>query len=132
MTRVLMLPPEEIERVREAGGPLADLPDLSGLKAEKTVVAVEVDGRIVAYWVAFYALHLDPLWVAEAHRTNPAVNRGLLEAMGTVVARTGEPVAFAILAGDAPHLPQAERLGFAPVPGNLYYVGVPALEPVGG
>jgi hypothetical protein len=132
MAELLMLTGAEVERVREAGGPLAAVDDLSGLKTEKTVVAVEVGGRIVAYWVAFYALHLDPLWIDEAHRLSPAVNRILLDGMGAVVAQTQEPVAFAVLEGDAPHLPQASRLGFEKVPGSLYYVAVPALEPVGG
>ncbi len=131
MTKLLILSADAIERVREAGGPLAEVEDLSGLRDEKTIVAVEVDGRVVAYWVAFYALHLDPLWIAEAHRGNPAVNRTLLEGMGAVVVQTQESVAFAVLADGAPHLSQAERLGFARVPGDLYYVTVPASEPVG-
>ena len=131
-THHFILPPDQIDRVREAGGPLADQPDLSRL-ADATVVVAEVDGRIVAYWVAFYALHLDPLWIAEEHRRSPAVNRGLLEGIAAVVERTGEPVSFAVI--ESPTSEQfalAERLGFARVPGDLYYVLTPTVEPVGG
>jgi hypothetical protein len=130
--RAYVLDPADVERIREAGGPLADQPDLSKL-AEASIPVVEVNGRIVAYWPCFYALHLEPLWIAEDHRKSAAVNRGLLECVAAVVQRTGEPVGFAII--DSPTAESyalAERIGFARVPGDLYYVIVPALEPVGG
>ena len=123
----------EIERVREAGGPLAEVPDLSRL-TEATIVVVEDAGRIVAYWPIFYALHLEPLWITEDHRKSPSVVKGLLEAVGVVVEASEEPVSFAIIDPDLAEssLPLAERLGFARVPGDLYYVMTPAAEPVRG
>lgn len=130
MIRAFLLPVAERERLREAGGPLAEV-DLKTLEAEALPV-VEVDGRIVAYWPVFYALHLEPLWVAEAFRQHPGVLKGLLEQTEAAVASTGEPASFAIIDPEAPSLPLAEKLGFARVPGDLYYVLMPATPPVGG
>ena len=124
-----ILRPEEVDRVREAGGPLAECPDLTQLR-KATVPVIEVDGTIIAYWPVFYALHLEPLWIAEEYRHNPAVARALLELTGEVVQLSGEQVSFAIIDESQGALPLAERIGFARVPGNLYYVTIPALEPV--
>lgn len=128
--RRLLLPLDQRERLREAGGPLAEV-DLSRLEAEQLPV-VEVDGRIVAYWPCFYALHLEPLWIAEDHRQHPAVVRHLLEAMQEALQIIGESVSFAIIDPSTDTLALAERLQFARVPGDLYYVMLPAREPVGG
>ena len=128
--RAFLLPLGQIERLREAGGPLAEA-DLSALDLEALPV-VEVDGQIVAYWPAFFALHLEPLWVAEPYRLNPAVTRGLLEAMTQTLQTIGKPVAFAVIDSATEVAPLAERLGFARVPGDLYYVQMPATDPAGG
>lgn len=120
MMRAFLLPLDQRDRLHEAtAGPLADV-DLSKLEAE-AIPVVEVDGRIVAYWPIFYALHLEPLWVDPDQRGDAGVLRALLDLLQLAVVASGEPVAFAVIAPDAPSLPMAERLGFAPVPGNLYY-----------
>lgn len=128
--RAFLLPPAERERLREAGGPLADPEvDLSSMQWEALPV-VEVDGRIVAYWPAFFGLHLEPLWIAEPHRLHVGVAKALLALTELAVAQIGRPVAFAVIAPDAPTLTLAGRLGFARVPGDLYYVVLqPALTP---
>lgn len=131
--RPLILQGADVERVREAGGPLAEVEDLSKLRNDATVIAIEVDGQIIAYWPAFYALHLEPLWIKDEFRKSPGVNRALLELVASVVTRTEEPVAFAIIENpEAESFHLADRLGFARVPGDLYYVMCPAAEPVGG
>jgi len=57
---------------------------------------------------------------------------GLLALMSEALASIGKPVAFAVIDPDSPPLPLAERLGFARVPGDLYYVTAPAVPPVEG
>jgi hypothetical protein len=126
MTRAYLLPLDQIERLREAGGPLAEV-DLTQLDLEALPV-IEVDGSIVAYWPIFYALHLEPLWIAEDHRHQ--VGRLLLTLMEQTLTTLGKPVAFAVIDPDTPVLALAERLGFDRVPGDLYYVTAPAVPPV--
>ena len=127
--RHFLLPADQRERLKEAGGPLADQ-DLS--KMEAALPVVEVDGRIVGYCPGFYALHLEPLWVDPAFRKISSVARGLLEEVANVVAATQEPVSFAIIdPTEADALPILERLGFERVPGDLYYVLIAARTPQG-
>ncbi len=129
-----ILPPEQLERLREAGGPLADretYPTLDTLK-DMAVAVVEVDGQIVAYWVTWYALHAEPLYIAEPARKHPAVARLLIEQVRDVLARSGELSAFATI--EEENLPvvgaYAGRLGFHRAPGALFYLVLPAQEPV--
>lgn len=129
--RAFLLPLNQRDRLREAGGPLADPEvDLAGLEWEALPV-VEVDGRIVAYWPAFFGLHLEPLWIDEGHRTaaGAGVARALLDLMELTVANIKRPVAFAVIAPDSPALPLSEKLGFARVPGDLYYVVLQLVQP---
>lgn len=128
MIRAYLLPLDQIERLREAGGPLVEA-DLSQLALEALPV-IEVDGRIVAYWPMFYALHLEPLWIAESQRRIPGVATRLLDLMTEALHAIGKPVAFAVIDPTTPVLKMAERLGFDRVPGDLYYVTVPAPPPV--
>ena len=126
MLQAYILPSLEVARIREAGGPLADLP-LDTIRDRGEVAVVEVDGRIVAYWVVCYALHADPLWIDPAFRTHPGVSRGLLTITQGILASSGEPVSFAII-GEADMLQHGinpARLGFVKVPGELYYLVVP-------
>ena len=56
--------PEEFSRVAEVGGPMAELfasgqvPD----PAHTIILASEVDGTLVQYWVLFEAVHAEPLY----------------------------------------------------------------------
>ena len=129
-TRGRLLPLAERDRLREAGGPLREA-DLDALDLAALPV-VEVDGGIVAYWPAFFALHLEPLWIADDQRGKPSVVKALLAAMSEALQQIGKPVAFAVLDPATPMEAMAERLGFARVPGDLYYVMQPASEPVEG
>lgn len=131
--RSFLLPAEDILRLREAGGPLAELPDhlLERVNAgHASVAVVEVEGQIVAYWVVFYALHAEPLWVKESHRKHPGVLRSLIAETTALIQATEEPVAFAIVGQPDLDLHQVDprRLRFAPVPGDLYYLVVPGPE----
>jgi hypothetical protein len=126
MTRHYLLPPDQIERVREAGGPLAELPDLSKVRDQTRVAVVEVDGRIVGYWVLWMALHVEPLWVTPDVRRAPAVIKGLLAEVESAILSSGESAAFAVI--DPSDVAQvaayAERLGFHDAPGKLLYIVV--------
>ena len=126
MTRHYTLGPEEVARALEAGGPLKDLSaDPEKLK-DMSLAVVEVDGAIVAYWVVWYALHVEPLWVVEAERKNPAVIKGIVQEMQRIVEATGEPAAFCVIEEEnlAVVAPYANRLGFTEAPGKLFYVVV--------
>lgn len=118
--RAYFLPMEEAERLREAGGPLAEA-DLSNMRAALLAV-VEVDGKIVAYWPVWQAIHAEPLWVTEEQRHNPAVIRGILDQVEQAMIQANDPIIFAII-GEADLLTSgryAKRLGFTRVPGDLY------------
>ena len=136
MIRHYTLPPDQIARALEAGGPLVDLQvDPEKLKT-MSVAVVEVDGQIVAYWVCWYALHLEPLWIHEAHRKSPGVVAGIIDAMRQIAEGTGEPAGFCVIEAENLEVVSryAERLGFQEAPGKLYYVLLqqPAVEPVKG
>lgn len=136
--RTYLLPSDQLPRAIAAGGPLADLQaDPARLSRMSVVACEDTDtGQIVAYWIAWYGLHLEPLWIAPTHRTNPVVGRGLLDTMQQVVESTGEISAFCVIQEENRALiePQASRLGFVEVPGDrLYYLVLqPADAPVRG
>lgn len=120
-----ILQPEHIERIREAGGPLAEVSDLSTLAQKSSICVVEMDGQIVAYWAVFYALHAEPMWVTESRRKSPAVIRALLRQLEQLLDHIGDPIGFAIIGQDdvlEQGAQYVERLGFEPVPGTLYYL----------
>ena len=121
--RGVVLSGESLGRVREAGGPLEVRPDwLESLKLND-IPAVEVDGRIVAYWPAWVAVHVEPLWVDPAYR-GPGIIRVLVETLFGHLREAGVDSAFAILghADQGVTLHSAIRLGFQRVPGDLYVV----------
>lgn len=124
--RGFQLPMDQIDRIKEAGGPLAEVDTSNMHKAN--IAAVEVDGTLVAYWPVWRAIHAEPLWVAEAYRNSPGVIRALLreleKALDPLMAETEEHIAFAII-GDQDILTSgryAMRLGFERVPGDLFFL----------
>lgn len=124
MIRALLLTGPDTARAREAGGPLADLQLDPARLAEMTIAAVEVEGQIVAYWVLWKALHLEPLWIAPDHRKSPPIVAGIIDAMRAGAEASGEPAGFCVI--EEPNLavvaPYADRLGFVAAPGKLYYL----------
>ena len=124
--RAYTLPAADAARALEAGGPLADLGADPAALAKLAIAVVEVDGRIVAYWVVSYALHVEPLWVVPEYRRHPGVIRGIVAEMQRIVVETQEPAAFCVI--DQQNLavvePYAARLGFQAAPGQLFYVVV--------
>lgn len=118
------LSPLEVQRAIDAGGPLQEMGIDPARLAAMTVAVVEVDGQIAAYWVAWKALHLEPLWIHPTWRKHPGVVGGIVEQIQQVAADSGEPVAFCEIATEdqAAVVPYATRLGFQAAPGQLYYV----------
>lgn len=118
--RAFRLSMEDVERIREAGGPLAEV-DLSHMH-QALIAAVEVDGKLVAYWPVWRAVHAEPLWVTEEARKSPAVIRGILDQVEAAMTEMGDPLIFAVI-GDQDILTSgryAMRLGFERVPGDLF------------
>ena len=134
-TRAFVLPPEQVQRAIDAGGPLLDLQVDPAKLAEMQVAVVEVDGAIVAYWVVWRAVHVEPLWIAEAHRKSPSVIGGIVGAMRHLVKESGDPAAFCVIEQEHFEVVSdyAARLGFHEAPGRLYYFVVePGPAPVEG
>lgn len=88
----------------------------------RIVVAQEqISRQIVGYWVAFDVVHLEPLWVHPKHQKRPGVLRRMWTAMQRVLRENGVTKAFAMVT-DPELEPQAERLGFRPMPGKMFFV----------
>ena len=129
MTRTYTLNPVDNARILEAGGPLGDA-DPEKL-TDKIFTVVEVDGRIVAYWMIWKALHLEPLWIHPDHRGNAGIGRALIQQTLGVAAALGEAAAFAVMDPQGMGAGQIERLGFQPAPDRLYYLVLPPAQPAG-
>lgn len=131
--RTYTLAPDQVHRALEAGGPLQTMQVDPDRMKDMSVAVVEVDDRIVAYWVIWYALHVEPLWIQEEWRKHPGVVGGIVRQMQQVVEETGEPAVYCqIDQENADRVePYATRLGFLEAPGKSYYLVLkPAPEPV--
>ena len=133
--RARTLDPDETQKAIDAGGPLAEMQVRADRLKEMSIAVVEVDDQIVAYWVVWYALHTEPLWIHEDYRKSPGVVGGLVGELQRIVEATGEPSAFAVIGEE--NLAQlgaaAARLGFYEAPGKLFYLVLePAQAVVGG
>lgn len=140
------LAPEEAQLAIAAGGPLADMQVQPEKLREMAICVVEVNEqiegythpvagwRVVAYWVGWYALHLEPLWIDPEWRKHPGVVGGIVGQMQTMAEATGEPVAYCEIAEENLAIigDYATRLGFHQAPGTLFYMMLsPAKAPVG-
>lgn len=129
MIRSFILPPDQVARALEAGGPLVDLgADPERLKS-MSIAVVEVDEQIVAYWVCWYGLHAEPLWIHEDHRKSPGVVGGIVEGMRSIIEQSREPAVFCVIEAENQDVVggYAARLGFHTAPGTLYYLVVQPL-----
>ena len=94
--RAYTLAPDQGHRALEAGGPLLEMQVDPERMRDMSVAVVEVDGTIVAYWVIWYALHVEPLWIQPEYRRHPGGVGGLVRQMQQVVEETGEPAVLAL------------------------------------
>lgn len=83
------------------------------------IVVTEIDDRIVAAVSLHTQVHFDPWWIADEHRKNPGVVRGLLRESLSILDTVGIDHVFATVAEPAVAA-LAEHLGFRPAPGTLY------------
>lgn len=129
-----VLPDDEVALAIAAGGPLADLKVSPDKLKQMSVGVVEVDGAIVAYWVVWYALHAEPLWVKPEFRKHPAVIKHVVGVMHDIVAASEEPAIYCQVEPADVELvaPYAERLGFYEAPGKFFYMVLPDTEKVEG
>lgn len=123
-TRIRELPHEEFGRLQGV------LPDYRGAdpRTARIVVAETVEGEIVATWCLFATVHIEPLWVAEPHRGNPGLIRGLWRKVHEILEATRQRVSFAVFEEGSPALSLAERLGFEKIDGSLYWVRLESPE----
>lgn len=125
------LAPEEFERV-EREVPFFKESGFSTPDPRNTRILIGEDdrGKIVAFWFAFTAVHVEPLWIAPAHRKRAGVLRKLWASMAGLLRTTGSNVAFGIVSDmDLPtHAPLAHKLGFMKVPGSLYMIHTPSMD----
>lgn len=135
-----VLPDEEVALAIAAGGPLADLKVSPDKLKAMSVGVVEVDDQagggpvIVAYWVVWYALHAEPLWVKPEFRRHPAVISHVVGVMRDIVETSEEPAIYCQVEPADVELvaPYAERLGFIEAPGTFFYMVLPDTEKVEG
>ena len=90
----------------------------------KMVVAETPAGEIVAYWLLFDAVHVEPVWIHPQHRTRVGLIRRLWRAVYQALQGSGVEGAFAICAEDGLSYQLAQRLGFRPMGGRLMYLVV--------
>lgn len=115
-----LLEPSEWPRL--AGTELETVwPHLDPLQAH--IVVVEADGAIVGCWAAFRQIHVEGVWIAEAHRGKAGVARRLLAGMRrTARAMGARSVATAALTDDVRGI--LDGLGATKLPGDHYAMPV--------
>ncbi len=122
-TRVLGA--EDWPKIVALGGPIPEQLTPERL-AEVQLLGVWQDDQLLAYWLVWQAVHLEPLWVGPAFRGNPAVIRALITGMRQVLQELEVDLAFALIEAEnlATHQSMAERLGFRQVPGQTFFLEV--------
>lgn len=88
------------------------------------VVGAIRNGKLVAYWMLFDTVHVEPLWISPEERGNPTLVRQIWERVRGVLDACRVPLAFCIIGDGAlsTNAPMAARLGFKPMSGNLFYL----------
>jgi len=121
MPDVRVLPPEDWDRLAEFH-PFTEF----GIPHPEyaTIVVAEEQDEIVAFWCLFQTVHVEPMWIADAHRHRPGLIRRLWKTVTTVLADAGIPAAFAVILDENAQatLSPALRLGFKKVPGDLFVI----------
>lgn len=127
------LGPEEYSKLEGIG--LFNIFNLPNMEHCIPVVAEkQPSGKIVAYWLVFDAVHVEPLWIDEEHRNKPGLARRLWKTVQDVLVAKQVPVAFACIgSGDmAANLPMATRLGFKKLQADLFFIEVKPAPEAGG
>lgn len=119
---VRTLAPEEHDRI-VGHGPFEDAVVGPNPEHSTVVVAEDSDGKILGYWCAFNAVHVEPLWVSPSVRTN-GVGKKLWGKLQEVLHENYVPNAFAIVMDEDlhTHLPMAHGIGFRRLPASVLFV----------
>lgn len=128
----IILTGADLDRIKEAGGELAEFPGSFGEQwgERGCCPAIEVDGKVVAYWGVFWAVHAEPMYVAPEHR-NPGVIRALIGLLEATLAEMKVDLACAVIEQEQVDTAgrYAQRLGFKQVDGSLFYLTLADVEP---
>jgi hypothetical protein len=129
---VRLLPIEEYPRLLDVDGPLRGIQSIPDPDHTRIVVVEDQDtGRIIGYWVLGDVVHAEPLWLDPMIRSNPVVGRQLLEqVLGTLYLYGAQSVFVVIEDTNTVVREMADQLGFEPLPGRLYALRLPVVEPV--
>lgn len=115
--------PEELDALTTVP-PFDEIGLGAGDRDKVRVVGAVRAGKLVAYWMLFDAVHVEPLWISPEERGNPTLARQLWAQVRGILDACKVPLAFAIIGDGAlsTNAPMAARLGFKPMPGNLFYL----------
>ena len=126
---VRTLPADELTKMHGAGGPLGEWlrTQPTGLDPDHTRVVVMEDatGAIKGYMVVFDCLHVEPLWFDDdVRRKVPKAGIEMIKrALGEAQNAGAQSVFGIILEADkATVAPLAAKMGFTPLPGQLYAI----------
>ncbi len=126
---VRTLTSEELPKMRLAGGPLGDYlrsrDDDLDPEHTRVVVMENAAGEIKGYMVVFDCLHVEPLWFDDDVRQKvPKAGIAMIQrALGEAQNAGAQTVFGIILDNDkATVAPLAARMGFTPLPGQLYAI----------
>jgi len=99
-----------------------------------TFVVAIVNNEIIAYWSIFLAVHVEPMWIKEEHRSRVGLIRRLWNGVLEVLDSFKVLNAFATIkyADVLQSLPAALRLGFKRYYGDLYTINVAEANRLGG
>jgi len=89
---IRLLPAEEWERLR-AFEPFATQ-GLPNQPKHWAIVVAEVEGQIIGFWGMHDAIHIDPLWIHEAHRARASVFRPMFAQLITFLQEAGVGLVF--------------------------------------
>lgn len=123
-----ILPPEEWPRIKAElpDSPLADLENY--MQLEGIVVVAEHEGRLVGHWPLLLTWHAEPLYIAPAYRKSGPALKNLLDGLFSTMQIS--QIASAVVIIEDPDLQAiVPRLGFQPVPGQLYIATAPVPLP---
>lgn len=120
-----ILPPDEWHRIKEElpHSPLAALETYEQM--EGVIIVVEHEGVLAGHWPLLLTWHAEPLYLAPPFRKSGPALKALLTGLFATMGISGIKSAVVII--EDPELQAAAaRLGFQPIPGQLYIATAPA------
>lgn len=116
-----LLPREEWPRlaITEVGDLWSTMPDTT-----QVVVVEDEQGALVGCWVALPVVHVECLWIAEAHRKRGSVARRLWSAMRATVRRAFGASVVWTASIDAQVASLLEHAGAKPVAGQQWVLPI--------